>query len=203
MPVCNPGASLRGEEKYFTAREPDRAAALCDEWKTRYVIVDDYMVNWQRGFPSIAYAAGLNQSQYYEIYYRQQNDGLVQTLMYYPEYYNTMAVRLYCFECRQYAPQETAVISWEPQTGKDGRPFKLITGVRTMGSYSDAQAFIAAQKTGNWRIVGKDPLASPVPLEALPEYSMVFSSSLTARVGNTDVSSVKIFEYNKDTGRHE
>ena len=203
VPVCNPGASLRGEEKYFTAREPDRAAALCDGWKTRYVIVDDYMVNWQRGFPSIAYAAGLNQSQYYEIYYRQQNDGLVQTLVYYPEYYNTMAVRLYCFEGRQYAPQETAVISWEPQTGKDGRPFKLITGVRTMGSYSDAQAFIAAQKTGNWRIVGKDPLASPVPLEALPEYSMVFSSSLTARVGNTDVPAVKIFEYNKDTGRHE
>jgi oligosaccharyl transferase (archaeosortase A-associated) len=203
VPVCNPGDQLKGEEKYFTELNPEQAAAMGAKWNARYLIVDDYMVNWQKGFKAIAYAAGKPQSLYYEIYYRQQNEGLAQALLYYPEYYQTMAVRLYCFEGKKYVPQETAVISWEPQSGADGRPVKLITGLKSFRSYADAADFISAQKSGNWRVVGKDPLVSPVPLVALPGYSTAYNSSQKSKPGSTETSSVKIFEYNLNAGQHE
>jgi len=203
VPVCNPGDQLKGEEKFFTEQNPDLAAAHSADWKAKYVLVDDYMVNWQKGFKAIAYAAGEQQSRYYEIYYRQQNEGLSQALLYYPDYYRTMAVRLYCFEGKKYVPQETAVISWETQTGTDGRPYKLITGLKTFRSYSDASDFMSAQKSGNWRIVGKNPLVSPVPLEALPGYSMAFSSSGNAKPDSAETPTVKIFEYAIITGQYE
>jgi dolichyl-diphosphooligosaccharide--protein glycosyltransferase len=203
VPVCNPGDQLKGAEKFFTEQKPEQASALGTNWKAKYMIVDDYMVNWQKGFKAIAYAAGKQQSHYYEIYYRQQNEGLAQALLYYPEYYQTMAVRLYCFEGRKYVPQENAVISWEQQTGTDGRPIKMITGLKTFRSYSEAADFVAAQKSGNWRIVGKDPLVSPVPLDALPGYSTGFNSSQKSKVGNSEISTVKIFEYDLNAGQHE
>ena len=106
-----------------------------------------------------------------------------------------MAVRLYCFDGKEYVPQETAVISWETKTGADGSDYKEITGLKTFRSYTEAEAYMAAQKAGNWRIVGKDPLASPVPLEALQGYRPAFSSSQKAKTGNSDVPEVKIFEY--------
>jgi oligosaccharyl transferase (archaeosortase A-associated) len=203
VPVSNPGDQLKGEQNYFTTQQPAQAAETSASWKMRYVLVDDYMVNWQKGFKAITYAAGKQYADYYEIYYRQQNEGMVQALLYYPEYYKTMAVRLYCFDGKQYNPQETAVISWELQSGPDGRPVKLITGLKTFRNYNDARDFITSQKSGNWRIVGKDPLLSPVPLEALQGYQPAFSSSQKTKAGNTDVPVVKVFEYNSTAGQHE
>lgn len=203
VPVCNPGASLRGEEKFFSSQDPARATALLEGWKTQYVIVDDRMVNVQKRFGGITYAAGQPQSQYYDIYYVETEGRLSQALMYYPDYYRTLAVRLFCFGGEAYVPREAAVISWEPRPGPDGSTIRVITGLKMLNSYEDAAAFVAAQATGNWRIVGKDPLVSPVPLEALAGYSLVFSSSDRAGVGNADVSSVKVFKYNRGTTVHE
>jgi len=44
--------------------------------------------------------------------------------------------------------------------------------------------------------VGKDPWASPVPLEALQGYRPAFASSQKAKTGNAEAPEVKIFEYN-------
>lgn len=203
VPVCNPGDSLKGEEKYFTAQSPEQTATMSANWKTKYVIIDSYMVNWQQGFKAIASSAGQQQSSYYEIYYRQQNEGLAQALLYYPEYYRTTAVHLYCFDGKKYIPQETAVISWEPQTGTNGRSYKLITGLKTFNSYDDASDFITLQKSGNWRIVGKDPMVSPVPLEALQGYTSAFNSSQKSKVGSSEIPAVKVFEYAIKAGQHE
>ena len=127
----------------------------------RYVVVNDHLVNWNTGFRVIVNAAGETASKYYEVYYRRQNDKLTPALLYYPEYYRSMAVRLYCFDGKDYTPAETAVISWEAKTGSDSQPYKEITGLKTFPSHGEATAFLAAQQGGNWRMVGKDPLASP------------------------------------------
>jgi dolichyl-phosphooligosaccharide-protein glycotransferase len=196
VPCSNPGSSDRGEWHYFMAQSAREADNVCAVWNVRYVIVNDHMINWNTSFTAMAGSAGESASGYYEIYYRQQKDSLVPTLLYYPEYYRTMAVRLYCFDGMQYEPKETAVISWEPRTAADGFAYKEISGLKTFRSYPEAEAFMSAQKTGNWRIVGKDPWASPVPLETLQGYRPAFASSRKAKTGNAEAPEVKIFEYN-------
>jgi len=195
VPVSHPGASTVGEQHYFTAPGGREAAQAGAGWNMRYVAVNDYLVDWDTGFGMVASAAGGKAAEYYDIYYRSQGGRLVPTLLYYPEYYRTMAVRLYCFDGKEYTPSETAVISWEEKADADGQPYREISGLRTFGSYADATDFLAAQQDGNWRIVGKDPLASPVPLESLEGYHLAFASSQKAILGNVEMPEVKIFEY--------
>ena len=195
VPFSNPGSAQIGEQYFFTTERKEEADKIAAGCKMRYLIVNDYMVNRDSGFKVIAKDSGLPASRFSEIYYRSKQDKLAPTLLYYPEYYRTMAVRLYCFDGQEYKPAETAVISWEAKTGADGLAYKEITGLKTYSSYSEAVAFMAAQPAGNWLIVGKDPCISPVPLEALEGYRPAFASSQKARVGNTEVAEVKIFEY--------
>jgi dolichyl-diphosphooligosaccharide--protein glycosyltransferase len=203
VPFSNSGSAALGEQYYFISQDSKAADNISSKWGMKYVIVDDYTVNWNKGFGAIAYIAGQPESRYCEIYYRRQNDTMIPTLLYYPDYYNTMAVRLYCFEGNKYTPQETAVISWEDRQNPDGQQYKEITGIKTFGSYSEASDFIASQQSGNWRIVGKDPTVSPVPLDRLNGYRLAYASSQKSKVGTADTSSVKIFEYSQDNLSHE
>lgn len=57
-------------------------------------------------------------------------------------------------------------------------------------TYEDAQAYVASQTSGNYRIVGWDPFSSPVPLEELKSYKLVYPLG-----ANTSTTAVKIFEY--------
>jgi dolichyl-diphosphooligosaccharide--protein glycosyltransferase len=197
VPLSNPGSAQLGEQLYFTAPGGREAVQASAGWNMRYVVVNDYLVNWNTGFRIVAGDAGQMAGKYYEIYYRLQANNLAPTLLYYPEYYRTMAVRLYCFDGKAYTPAETAVICWEAKTGADGLPYKEITGLKTFRSYEEASSFLAGQQGGNWRIVGKDPTVSPVPLEALEEYRRAFASPQMVRVGNAETPEVKIFEYKR------
>ena len=203
VPLSNPASGKVGEQDFFTAQDATTADNISSKWGMKYVIVDDYTINWDKGFGAIANAAGQPESRYYEIYYLQQNNKLTSALCYYPDYYNSMAVRLYCFEGHKYTPQETAVISWEERQYPSGQPYKEITGLKTFHSYSDAASYLASQPNGNWRIVGKDPTVSPVPLDALDDYHLAYSSSQKSKIGTGDTSSVKIFEHSMDNLPHE
>jgi len=194
-PYSNPGSAQRGEQYFFTAPDESSAARWSNNWGQKYVIVDDYTVDRASGFRTIVSATQEPTGKYYEIYYRLQKDKLVPTLLYYPEYYRTMAVRLYCFDAKKYTPSETAVVSWEDRTASDGRSYKEATGLKTFRGYEDALAFINVQKDGNWRIVGKDPNVSPVPLEDLRGYRLAYGTDRKAKVGTADMPAVKIFEY--------
>ena len=203
VPLSNPASGQMGEQDFFTAQDAKAADNISSKWGMKYVIVDDYTVNWNKGFNALANAAGQPQSRYYEIYYLLQNNKLTSALLYYPDYYNSMVVRLYCFEGHKYTPQETAVISWEERQDASGQPYKEITGLKTFHSYSEAVSYIASQPNGNWRIVSKDPTVSPVPLDALDDYHLAYSSSQKSKIGTGDTSSVKIFEHSMDNLPHE
>ncbi|MBN1691403.1 MAG: oligosaccharyl transferase, archaeosortase A system-associated [Dehalococcoidia bacterium] len=195
VPFSNPGSAQIGEQYLFTAQDPAAADKIASASGMKYVVLSDYLVDWTKGLETVAADAGQPASRYYEIYYRTQNGKLSPTLLYYPEYYQMLSVRLYCFDGKEFTPSETAVISWEAKTGADGAPYKEITGLKTFGSQADAAAFIDMQKEGNWRIVGKDPHISPVPLEALEGYRHVYSSSQKSHIGNAELPEVRIFEY--------
>jgi dolichyl-phosphooligosaccharide-protein glycotransferase len=194
VPFSNPGSAQLGEQYFFMAENAQEAAKIIPSWNMKYVILNDYLVDWTKGFDTVCSDAGQPPSKYYEIYYRSQNGKLSPTLVYYPEYYKTMSVRLYCFDGKPFIPTETAVISWENRTGPDGKPYKEITALKTSSSYQAAANFVENQTSGNWRIVGKDPDVSPVPLGQPAGYKLVYGSSQKSKIGTANMSQVKIFE---------
>jgi len=109
--------------------------------------------------------------------------------LYYPAYYKTAVARLYNFDGEAVVPTESLVISYE-ETEYGGVNYKEIIGGQSFASYEEAEAYVASQTSGNYRIVGTDPFNSPVPLEALNSYERVHSSGDT-----TSSTTVKIFRY--------
>jgi hypothetical protein len=117
-------------------------------------------------------------------------------MLFYPEYYRSLLCRLYNFDGKQVVPHNSVVISYEQKVNKEGQSYKQITAAKSFSDYGEAKAYVDAQKSGNYRIVGSDPFASPVPLEAMEHYKLVYSSEGTAVQPNGKlVSEVKIFEY--------
>ncbi len=166
------------------------------ELGSAYVVID-YETALGK-FWAIATWAGKSQSEYFDIYLlpQEQENNYTQQMFIYPEYYRSMASRLYNFDGKTVTPESTRVISYEERAGQDGNIYKVVTSDKTFQTYEEAETYLANQKTGNYRIVGTNPLVSPVPLEALDKYRLVYGSEETVMlptVGETPV--VKIFEY--------
>ena len=104
----------------------------------------------------------------------------------YPEYYRSLAARLYNFDGKAVTPEKTMVISYQELVSQEGIPFKAITGKQEFTSYEAAEAYLLSQESANYKIVSDNPFISPVPLDALKHYRLIHSS---------DDLSVKIFEY--------
>jgi hypothetical protein len=114
-------------------------------------------------------------------YYRDQAGVLQQTVVFTPAYYQSMCARLYNFEAQATTPSKIEAIAWQAQT-IEGQTYKVITDVKSFTAYAEAQAFVNTQPT--YSIVGANYSVSPIPLDALEHYKLIYTST-----------SVKIFEY--------
>jgi len=138
----------------------------------------------------------MDRAQFFEVYYTPYENRLQPVTLFHPEYYRSLAVRLYNFDGQAVTPQESIVISYEERMSQEDKPFKLITDAQTFPTYEEATAYISSQESTNYRIVNHNPFISPVPLEALKHYRLIYSS--TSGVEQQDVGlvpEVKIFEY--------
>jgi len=188
-PNANPGqAGAVQAGKFFTAQNESSANEKADESGTKYVMID-YAMATSKFYAMVEWAGG-NVSEFYEFYYQRTQDGGQWGVLYYPAYYNSTVARLYNFDGKAVTTTETVVISYSKEVSPEGISYKEITGGWTFPTYEDAQAYVAAQASGNYRIVGDDPFSSPVPLEELNSYELVYQS----REGITSTT-VKIFEY--------
>jgi len=196
VPMSNPGGGYKVRSaKYFTSQDIKASSAMVKGWRSRYVIIDSRIANPNDKFYALAGLSGKQESDYYELCWQQKDGRYVPLLVFYPEYYQTMVVRLYNFDGKAVAPASAAVMSWQERQMPDGQKFKEITGFKSFRSYAEAGAFIKGQKEGDYRIIGVDPLVSPVPLEALSAYHPVYQSKEMAGVGSaTQLPAVKIFE---------
>jgi len=168
---------------FFITQNESNANNIAQGFNIKYVIVDKQTAyiepeTAEGKFPSVAMYAGQSQSRYFEVYYILQDGQLFPKLLFYPDYYLTMAVRLYCFEGKAVTPRDIIVIGYQENS--------VVTSVEQFSTYRKAEAYISSQEMGNYRIVGTDPFVSPVPLEKLNNYRLVHKSG-----DNT----VKIFEY--------
>lgn len=197
-PISNPfqqGASQAA--RFFTAQDETSASEIMDKLGSRYVIIDHATVTTK--FYALPTWTGSSRENFYDIYYQPQDNKLVPVYLFYPEYYRSLAVRLYNFDGSQVTPQSSNVISYEERVGPEGEPYKVITEAKSFSTYEGVEAYISSQESGNYRIVGPDPFISPVPLEALEHYKLVYSSSSSIMQPNVGmISEVKIFEYSGD-----
>jgi len=88
------------------------------------------------------------------------------------------------------------VILYENRTDSgSGLHYRQITGVWLFNTYEEAETYLAEQGPGNYRIASSNPFNSPVPLEAMTDYKLVYSSSSEVGIADQVVPGVKIFEY--------
>ena len=92
-------------------------------------------------------------------------------------------------------PTESIAISYEEREAATGEKYKVIRNVQPFPTYEEAVAYIASQDSESYRIVGTNPFVSPVPLEALNSYQLVYVSDATAGVHDGSMQALKIFKY--------
>ena len=128
--------------------------------------------------------------------------------IYYPELYETLAVHLFLFDGGEVTEEKPRVVSYVEKRNSKGQLYNEITELNSFSSYKEAEAYISVQESGNHRIVSLDPFVSPVPIEALKDYELIFQSEMqvselaatgfmTKRAAGQSFPAVKIFEYLK------
>jgi dolichyl-diphosphooligosaccharide--protein glycosyltransferase len=200
LPNSNPGQANAGAvARLFIAQDEYEAAKVLDDtgYRSKYVAID-YETTTSKFYALPAWADS-KLDTFYETYYKMEDGELKYATFFYPEYYRSLAVRLYNFDGKVVIPDEATVISYRERFGQDGKVYKEVIDQETFDTYEDARVYVAKQKSENYKIVGADPFISPVLLSALKDYKLVFSSKEGVRLPNQIASpQVKIFEY---TGR--
>jgi dolichyl-diphosphooligosaccharide--protein glycosyltransferase len=199
IPTSHPGTGAHGEQFFFTAQDETSANKILDQWGSKYVIVDNAIAKVMGGkFHALATLSGNSPDKFYDIYYQLKDNTLEPVLLFYPEYYRSLIVRLYNFDGGRFIARSSFVISYEEKVNPDGQFYRQITDAKSFGSYEDAQAYITSQKSGNYKVVSPNPYVSPVTLLALNHYKLIYSSKGSVTdPGIGTVPEVKIFEYTK------
>jgi oligosaccharyl transferase (archaeosortase A-associated) len=197
IPNANPSQAHAVEAgQFFTAQNESLANEKAEELGTKYVVIDSLMPTSK--FYAMADWAGINESEFFGVYYipAQQTGGQGQwgTLLY-PAYYQSIVARLYNFDGQAVTPTQSIVISWDEKVTSGGVEYKEVTSAQSFTTYEEAEAYISSQTSGNYRIVGTSPFSSPVPIEELSSYKLVYQSEATTTMVGQTLPSVKIFEY--------
>jgi dolichyl-diphosphooligosaccharide--protein glycosyltransferase len=198
LPSSDPAGGSGGPvAKLFTCQDVESAYIQARELRSKYVMLNYHTVT--EIYDSILLYAGIDRTQFFDAYYQPVADTgkLAPSVLYHPEYYRSLAVRLYNFNCAAVTPQSCRVISWEERMSVEGK-YKHLTGSQAFQSYEEAAKFISSQKSGNYRIVSDNPLKSPVPLAPVAGYRLAYSSDSKAKSSDgAEMPEVKIFEYIK------
>jgi oligosaccharyl transferase (archaeosortase A-associated) len=199
IPNANPGQRGAVEAgQFFTAQNETSANMLADELGSKYVMIDQAMAtgkfyamaDWAGKTQTSSGWPGKTDNEFYEVYYVATEEGGQSPTLFYPAFYQSMAIRLYNFDGKAVTPatNSSIVISYEEHVTGDGQKYKAITSGQSFSTYEDAQAYVTSQTSGNYRIVGTSASTSPVPLEALADYERVYPEP-------DATATVKIFKY--------
>jgi dolichyl-diphosphooligosaccharide--protein glycosyltransferase len=198
IPNSNPFQSGAGEtSRYFVTQNESDANRILDRLESKYVITDITMATVK--FESISLWGGVSEVTYWDLYYEDPaNGGQGFITLYYPEYYQSMSVRLYTFGGEAVVPSDsTFVVSYEERSQLLSGDYKEITSIQSFATYDKAQEFLESQTNLNYRIVGMSPYTSAVPLDELEHYRLVHQSDPEIHLSKKGepLPWVKIFEY--------
>jgi oligosaccharyl transferase (archaeosortase A-associated) len=195
IPVSNPfQQGVSQAARFFTAQDEASADEIMAKLGARYVVIDSDTATGK--LPAAATWAGLSTENLTEVYYVLQGNSLVPVRVFYPDYYRSIAARLYNFDGQEVSPESCTVILYEERKSSGGVVFEEITNHWSFTSYEEAVDYISKQQSGNYEIVGTNPFQSPVPLEGLEHYKLVYSSETSTMQSDVGMMpAVKIFGY--------
>jgi dolichyl-diphosphooligosaccharide--protein glycosyltransferase len=195
IPNTNPSQSpdpIKKVATFFLSQDKASADEIRKDLVSSYVIVDYDIVDSNGKFWAIANWIGQDLSIFYDTYIIQyETDKYSLQTFYYPEYYQSTLVRLYNFNGQAVTSANATVLTYDMIQGGDGNSYKLITGGKEFSSYQEAQDYVQKEGPTNHVVVGVNPFISPIPLEALSDYKLVYSSESKPN----EVPEIKIFEY--------
>jgi dolichyl-diphosphooligosaccharide--protein glycosyltransferase len=195
-------AGARDLAAFMLADDEDSANEILTRLDTRYVMTNWLMVDrppLPSQFGSLPLMAGRDPQDFTELFYRRDSsDHLQPSRRYYPAYYRSMVTRLQSFGGSEVTPVDaTWVISFSERL-QAGTSIKEIQSEQMFSRYDEAVAFVASAKSDRFRIVGRDPLVSCVPLPALREYAPVYQSLARSPGGSEGAApALRIFEYRR------
>ena len=188
----------------FLSTEESTADEIMRELESSYIIAD-YAVSTNK-FYAVATWAERPETEFMDIYYIPYEDRAAGKPLYYPEYYRSMHVRLYNFDGKAVTDVQPWVVTYEEVVDTEGYQLKFVTDRKQFSSYEEALEYVESQDEANCRIVGSNPFVSPIPLEALENYQIIYSSEYLVlhkdlslepewEIITIPVPEVKIFEY--------
>jgi dolichyl-diphosphooligosaccharide--protein glycosyltransferase len=196
IPNASPAGQINAAEaaRFLTAQDESSANQTRGVLGSKYVMIDSDMSTSK--FYAFPRWTGSSEGEFFGVYYQPTEEGQLQRVnVFYPGYYRSMVARLYNFDGKAVVPTETIVISYEEKVSREGPTYKEITGSWSFPTYEEAEAYISSQESGNYRIVGPNPFVSPVPLEELTSYELVYESEARVNIADKSLPRVKIFEY--------
>jgi dolichyl-diphosphooligosaccharide--protein glycosyltransferase len=193
IPVANPGQDQTAVPKvanFMLAQDEASAEEIAGASKTGYVVID-YLTTTSK-FWAMATWSGKEQAEFFEVFWDPASK---QSKLYiYPEYYQSMATRLYSFNGTAQAGTNTLVVEYVVRTNEDSS-YKEVVKENQFTTYQEAVTFLAGKEGGNFVIAGNDVLVSPVPLEALQHYRPVYETEEKVTVSSSaQTAEIKIFE---------
>jgi len=204
MPAANGTQSgAREAARFFVEDDPELAAAILREKRSRYVVADPTLPLWRQQdmepnnakFRSMLIWAGVDPREYCEFFIRIREGRPEIVTVFHPKYYRSMLARLYIFDGEAVEPSNsTWVISSQERRASFGS-YRRISSMQRFESYEKAQAYVDRRPDQNLTIAGLLPQLSCVPLEKLDDYSLAYASRDDRLTTITGYRSVKVFEY--------
>jgi len=198
IPVANPtGRGAERAARFLTATSEEEAEAQA-RGVVRYVIVDDGLPliltepdDLLLGkFNAVARWALQDSDRFAQTVFRRTDTGLKPVLILHPDYYRSLAMRLYLFGGREASPEGPIwVVELEERLSSRGIAYEELVAWQQFSDYEAAVAF-AAEKPAR-KLVGLDPLKTCVPLEPLAGYRLAHDSRATSIGG---LPAVRVFE---------
>jgi asparagine N-glycosylation enzyme membrane subunit Stt3 len=213
IPNTNPSQNAEHNQtvaNFFLSQDKATEEEIRKDLVSSYVIADYDIVDSTGKFWALAYWAEQDLSKFYETYFIQyETDKYYPKAFYYPQYYQSTLVRLYNFNGEAVTSENATVLTYEVVKDNNGNSAKLITDAKEFSSYQEALNYMAKEGPTNHVLVGVNPFISPIPLEALSDYKLVYASdapeSLVTHqdlvllpelnISYTEVPEIKIFEY--------
>jgi oligosaccharyl transferase (archaeosortase A-associated) len=173
---------------FYLAGDPATGAEKLRASRARYVVADRSLTLADLNAGGSIYGAvvswtGRVPTQYARLLYRDDSAGYQGVLVYLPDYYRTMSVRLFSFDGRRVASNESWVIATRDEQVTGGNHIDVIKWTRRFGSEREARGFIAAHPEQRVTLGGFDTASSCVDLDESAGFTPMFRSD-----------TVKIFE---------
>jgi len=197
LPSANPSqnpAPIINVANLFLSQDRQKALDIIKTLNSKYIILDETLTTTKLW--AVATWAGIDSSAYTSVFYYQNGSQVVPVQVYDLNYYKLLSVRLFNFSGKASTSEKPIVITYDERTATNGQTYRLITDAEEFSSYAAALQYIGDNPDKKLHLAGSNPFVNPIPIEAVPDYEMVFgSSSEIDTSANFTMPSVKVFHF--------